>query len=316
MDHSTMIADEMAVFARVVEHNGFTAAARKLHVPKVRVSRAVAALERALGARLLERTTRRIALTAAGKSILAHCQRVAVEVEAARAALQPVAEGAQLRVAIDQGFGRLLVAPLVPRFLERFPQVTLRLINAEDVAAGAEFDVELRADGRVTEGEVASSLGTPPMILCAAPNYLAGKPLPQAPSELGQHALLWAGARPDTQLRLSKDGTALTVPGTPRLVAQDLTALHAAVAAGLGIGALPEFMCRNGLAMKRLVRLLPDWEVADPVELTAVSPADKAVEPAVRSFVDFLSANIVPALAGAPEAQDPRAAAGARKLAG
>ncbi len=78
-------------------------------------------------------------------------------------------------MAIDQGFGRLLVAPLVPRFLERFPQVTLRLINVEEVADGAPFDVELRSDGRKAEGEVVSSLGTPPMILCAAPNYLAGK---------------------------------------------------------------------------------------------------------------------------------------------
>jgi DNA-binding transcriptional LysR family regulator len=308
MNHS-MIADEMAVFARVVEMNGFTAAARKLQVPKVRVSRAVAALERALGARLLERTTRRISLTTAGRSILAHCQRVALEVEAARAALQPVAEGAQLRVAIDQGFGRLLVAPLVPRFLERFPQVTLRLINADEVTDGTGFDVELRCDRRVAPGEVASSLGTPPMILCAAPNYLAGKSVPQTPSELGQHAMLWAAAGPDSALRLAKNGGAVTVPGTPRLVAQDLAALHAAVAAGLGIGALPEFMCRNGLAMKRLVRLLPDWEVADPVELTAVSPADRAAEPAVRSFVDFLAANIVPALAGAPEAPEGKPAA-------
>lgn len=300
MNHS-MIADEMAVFARVVEHNGFTAAARKLDVPKVRVSRAVAALERALGARLLERTTRRIALTHAGHSILAHCQRVALEVEAARAALQPVAAGAQLRVAIDQGYGRLLVAPLVPRFLERFPQVALRLINAEDVAGGSAFDVELRSDGRTAQGEVTHKLGSPPMILCAAPAYLAGKPTPQAPSDLAQHALLWAGASAEATLKLAKNGGTVTVPGTPRLVAQDLTALHAAVAAGLGIGALPEFLCRNGLAMKRLVRLLPDWEVADAVTLTAVSPADRAADPAVRSFVEFLAANIVPALAGAPE---------------
>jgi DNA-binding transcriptional LysR family regulator len=307
MNHSPMIADEMAVFAQVVEHNGFTAAARRLKVPKVRVSRAVAALERALGARLLERTTRRIALTAAGRAILANCQRVALEVEAARAALQPVADGAQLRVAIDQGFGRLLVAPLVPRFLERFPGVTLRLLNAEDVSDGS-FDVELRTDGRLAEGEMASSLGTPPMILCAAPQYLAGKTLPQSPSELAQHAMLWAGVGPNTTLRLAKDGGSMPVPGTPRLVAQDLSALHAAVAAGLGIGALPEFMCRNGLAMKRLVRLLPEWQVADLVELTAVTPADRAQAPEVRSFIDFLAANIVPALAGAPEAQDAKAA--------
>ena len=313
MNHS-MIADDMAVFARVVELNGFTAAARKLQVPKVRVSRSVAALEKALGARLLERTTRRIALTAAGKSILAHCQRVALEVEAARAALQPVTQGALLRVAIDQGFGRLLVAPLVPRFLESFPQIQLRLINIEEITGPESYDVELRSDGRLAEGERATTLGRPPMILCAAPNYLAGKSLPQAPSDLAQHALLWAASRSDGVLRLAKGGGTVVVPGAPRLVAQDLTALHGAVAAGLGIGALPEFMCRQGLAMKRLVRLLPDWEVADQVELTAVSPADRAADPAVRSFVDYLGAHVVPALAGAPEA--PVIAPAARKAAG
>jgi DNA-binding transcriptional LysR family regulator len=297
--NQSMIADEMAIFARVVELNGFTAAARRLQVPKVRISRAVAHLERELGLRLLERTTRRIALTAAGKSILSHCQRIALEVEAARAALQPVTEGASLSVLIDQGYGRLLVAPLVPRFLERFPQVALRLIGNDELAAGANFDVALRSDGRVAEGETASVLGSPPMILCAAPNYLTGKPLPQTPSELAAHALLWTGSGPEQSLRLAKDGGTLVVPGQPRLVAQDLNALHAAVAAGLGIGALPEFLCRNGLAMKRLVRLLPDWQVADRVELIAVSPSDRAADPAVRSFVDFLAANIVPARAGA-----------------
>ncbi len=160
-----------------------------------------------------------------------------------------------MRVAIDQGFGRLLVAPLVPRFLERFPQVTLRLINAEECRGrrGVRRRVAQRwSRGRERGGQFA---GHSPMILCAAPAYLAGKPLPQSPSELAQHALLWAGggSSPVTP-RLAKDGGTVTLPGTPRLVAQDLTALHAAVAAGLGIGALPEFMCRNGLAMKRLVR--------------------------------------------------------------
>jgi DNA-binding transcriptional LysR family regulator len=297
MAHS-MIADDMAIFAKVVEMNGFTAAARVLAVPKVRISRSVAQLERELGVRLLERTTRRIALTPPGRSILAHCQRVALEAEAARAALLPVASGASLRVCVDQAYGRLLVAPLVPRFLERFPQVALRLVNAGEEGEGGGFDVELRSDGRVAAGEVASSLGTPPMILCAAPAYLAGKTLPQTPSDLGTHALLWSTTEINPQLRLSKDGGTVAVPCTPRLTSADPQALHAAVAAGLGIGVLPEFLCRNGLSMRRLVQVLPDWQVADKVELQAVSPADRAGEPAVRSFVEFLAANIVPVLAG------------------
>ena len=297
MTHS-MIADDMVIFAKVVEMNGFTAAARVLGVPKVRISRSVAQLERELGVRLLERTTRRIALTAPGRSILAHCQRVALEAEAARAALLPVASGASLRVSVDQAYGRLLVAPLVPRFLERFPQVALRLVNAGEEGEAGGYDVELRSDGRLAEGEVASSLGTPPMILCAAPAYLTGKTLPQTPSELGAHALLWSTTESAPQLRLSKDGGTVAIPCTPLLTSADPQALHAAVAAGLGIGVLPEFLCRNGLAMRRLVQVLPDWQVADKVELQAVSPAHRAGEPAVRSFVDFLAANIVPVLAG------------------
>ncbi len=120
MNQSRMIADDMAVFAQVVEHNGFTAAARRLKVPKVRVSRAVAALEKALGVRLLERTTRRIGLTVAGKSILAHCQAWHWKWKPRARPCSRWPRARSWRVAIDQGFGRLLVAPLVPRFLERF----------------------------------------------------------------------------------------------------------------------------------------------------------------------------------------------------
>lgn len=298
MNHS-MIADDMVTFAKVVEMNGFTAAARVLQVPKVRISRSVAALERELNVRLLERTTRRIALTPSGRAILGHCQRVALEAEAARTVLSPITAGAQLRIAVDQGYGRLLVAPLVPRFLERFPDVALRLVTAEDADAGMGFDVELRSDGRCSETEVASPLGSPPMILCAAPAYLAGKTLPQSPSDLGGHALLWSTAEANPSLRLTKGGGVVAISAAPRLASADPAALHAAVAAGLGVGVLPEFLCRNGLAMRRLVRVLPDWNLADKIELHAVCPAARASDPAVRAFIDFLAANIVPALAGA-----------------
>jgi LysR family transcriptional regulator AphB len=187
----------------------------------------------------------------------------------------------------------------VPRFLERFPDVALRLVTAEDADVAEGFDVELRSDGRCGPTEVASPLGSPPMLLCAAPAYLAGKTLPRTPSDLGAHALLWSTAEPSPALRLSKDGGTVSISCAPRLASADPAALHAAVAAGLGIGVLPEFLCRNGLAMRRLVRVLPDWDVADKVTLHAVCPADRANDPSVRAFIDFLAANIVPALAGA-----------------
>ena len=113
----SLIADDMAVFARVVEAKGFTAAARVLQVPKVTVSRAVARLERAVGHRLLERTTRRVGLTPSGKAVLEHCQQVLIAMEGARAALAGPSVDAQLRVGLDSAYGRLLVAPLVPRLL-------------------------------------------------------------------------------------------------------------------------------------------------------------------------------------------------------
>lgn len=291
----SLIADDMAVFARVVEAKGFTAAARVLQVPKVTVSRAVARLERAVGHRLLERTTRRIGLTPSGKAVLEHCQQVLIAMEGARAALAGPPMDAQLRVGLDSAYGRLLVAPLVPRFLERFPGIGLHLVGED---AGAPPDVTLRTDGRLATGEAEFALGSPALLLCATPAYLAERELPRFPSDIAGQPVLGNFGGPEPQLRLAKDGGVVAMRVSPRLDTPDASAVHTAAAAGLGIAVLPEFLCRNGLAMKRLVRLLPDWTVLDGPTLTAVSPVERARSPEVRAFVEFLSANLVPALAG------------------
>lgn len=293
----SLIADDMAVFAKVVEANGFTAAARRLGVPKVTVSRAVARLERALSVRLLERTTRRIALTGPGRAVLAHCQRVLLEMEAARAALAQPAPGARVRVGVDAAYGRLLVAPLVPRFLERFPGVALELVASDEPGGVEGCDVLLRAGGEAAPGEEVFALGSPGLVLCAVPNLFPGG-VPRFPSDLAGQPLLGSFGGPEPTLRLAKDGGEVALRVTPRLNSPDMAAVHSAVAAGLGIGALPEFLCRNGLAMKRLVRLLPDWTVLDGPTLVAICPGGRARDPEVRAFVDFLAANLVPALAG------------------
>lgn len=290
-----LFANDMVIFSLVVEHNGFTAAARVMQVPKVRVTRSVAFLEKQLGARLLERTTRRIHITDAGRAVLAHCQRIAAETEAARSALVPVASGVSLRISLDNGYGRALIAPLVSRFLQTQPEVVLRLLHPGEPEAHL-FDVQLRADGKLAPNEVAVSLGQPPLLLCASPVYLAGRTL-RIPSELAGHALLWATPAQSPVLRLTKSGGVVDLRCTPRLSTADPLQLHAAVLAGLGIGVLPEFMCRSALASKRLVRVMPDWDLVDRLDLQAVSPLDRSEEPVVRNFVRFIKAHAVPALA-------------------
>ena len=135
---------QLAMLAKVVDLNGFSAAARALAVPKAAVSRAVADLEKTLGVRVLERTTRRIALTSAGRLLYPHARRIGEDTDAARAAIAKLREpeARPLRVVADPTYGRVLLSPLVPRFLEAFAHVPLEVaLDAEQLTEGA-WDVE------------------------------------------------------------------------------------------------------------------------------------------------------------------------------
>lgn len=292
---------QLAMLAKVVDLNGFSAAARALGVPKAAVSRAVADLEKALGVRVLERTTRRIALTAAGRLVYPHARRVGEEADAARTAIGKLQapEGRPLRVAADPTYGRVLLSPLVPRFLEAFGHVPLEVaLDAQQLAAGA-WDVAIRTRPPAGEGLAQRLLGAPPALLCATPAYLQQRGTPERPDDLRGHELLTPDAAelPEFRLHLSRGTQRAEVPLTPKLAVDDPAVLHAATAAGLGIGLLPEFLCRQGLATGRLKAVLPDWAVPPAAALYALYPAALESDPRVQQFVDFLAANIVPALA-------------------
>lgn len=292
------LASEMAVFARVVDLGSFTAAARALAVPKVAVSRAIRGLEKRLGRPLLTRTTRRIALTDAGRALLPYCRRIVVESETARVAMAPLVMGrSNLRVLADSAYGRLLLSPLLPRFLERFPDIPLEVEMLAEVPAspGEEWDVLIQNGAPQLDGLVGTSLGTPPVILCATPAYLRAHAAPVQPAGLAEHAVLVPGIAVN-QLRLQRGNQQIQVPLLPRLVVNDPAVIHAATAAGTGIGVLPEFLCRQGLAMGKLERVLPEWSAANVLDLYAVSDLRRASMPAVISLVEFLVANMVPVL--------------------
>jgi DNA-binding transcriptional LysR family regulator len=291
---------QLAVLAKVVDLNGFSAAARALGVPKAAVSRAVADLERALGVRVLERTTRRISLTHAGRLLYPHAKRIVDESDAARgviAKLQAPIRG-PLRVIADPTYGRVLLTPLVPRFLESFPDLPLEVaMDSTDSADG--WDVAIRTQGSPNAAVVSRLLGAPPAVLCATPSYLQQRGVPSRPDDLREHDLLTPEATDLAQfrLRLERGSQRAEVSLSPKLAVNDPAVLHAATAAGLGIGLLPQFLCRQGLATGRLKYVLPEWTLPAAAPLYAVYPAALEADLRVQRFVDFLAANIVPALA-------------------
>lgn len=332
------LASEMAAFAHVSELKSFTAAARALGVPKVAVSRAILSLERRLGTRLLTRTTRRVALTPAGALLRPHSQRLLAEVEAVRARFAPAAAGERrLRVIVDPGYGRLLVTPLIPRFLERYPDFELQVVVIDTLPEGPGEDWDLLVCNDTAQHPSAAHpsaqnpsaphpaltrtpLGSPPLLLCATPAYLARHGCPRTPAQLSEHSVLRAldvGADADSapgMLRLRRGGAGRdggqSVGGPrdgqdqqlrlrPALQVNDPALVHASTAASLGIGVLPEFLCRQGLAMGKLERVLPEWSVAASLQLQAVYAAERAGSPPIRQFVEFLLANMVPVLGGA-----------------
>lgn len=289
---------QLAVFARVVELNGFSAAARAYRVPKVAISRAIADLEKSIGVQLMRRTTRRIFLTAAGDAILPHARAISLEVEKVRQLATTLSEKrtGPLRVIADPTYGRVLLAPLVPRFLDSFPDIALDVVlDAED---GAEWDVAIRAgeNGDPTLGS--RLLGAPPAVLCATPAYLQKHPAPERPEGLREHALLTpAGEGSEYKFQMTKASARAEVRVRPKLAVDDPAVLHSATVAGLGIGLLPEFLCRQGVATAKLRKVLADWQPPTAAPLYAVFPAGLEEDPRVKSFVEFAAANIVPALA-------------------
>ncbi|HWZ64479.1 MAG TPA: LysR family transcriptional regulator [Steroidobacteraceae bacterium] len=300
---------QLAMLAKVVDLNGFSAAARALGVPKAAVSRAVADLEKTLGVRVLERTTRRIALTSAGRLVYPHARRVIDESDAARGAIARLQspEGRALRVVADPTYGRVLLSPLVPRFLEAFPWVPLEVaLDAQQLANGS-WEVALRTRPPAEDTLTRRLLGAPPALLAATPAYLQQRGVPARPDDLRQHDVLTpeAAGQPEYRLQLTRGAQRAEVPLTPKLAVDDPAVLHAATAAGLGVGLLPEFLCRQGLATGRLKAVLPEWTVPPADALYALYPQSLESDARVQQFVDFLAANIVPALAagGAADAR-------------
>jgi len=293
---------EMAVFAHVVEHGGFTAAARALGLEPSSVSRSVARLERALGARLLVRSSRAIALTEIGAEVHAECARIvaASRQVQALAAQHSVLPAGTLRLSAPVSLGQLWLAPLTADFMRQYPDVDLSITldDAEADLAEAQIDIALRICTAPPQEAAARRLFAVPYVLVAAPAYLAQHGAPVHPDALPAHRCLHLGYgafTPAWPLRRGEEQADVAV--SPRFALGNSLALSLAAEQGSGIALVPAFAAGAALAAGRLVRVLPDWELAGTYRRAAwlVFAAGPHLAPKIRVFVDYLAGCAAPA---------------------
>ena len=283
----------MAVFARVVEEESFSAAARLLGLSKSAVSKQVARLEDRLGVRLLHRTTRRLSLTEEGATFFRGCQRALAEAEAAESAVTHLAAAPRgtLKVNAPMSFGVAHLSPLIPAFMARFPDLKVELeLNDRLVDLVEEgFDVGVRITRLQDSSLIARRLAPSRNVICAAPDYLRARGSPEAPEALAGHDCLLYSYTTEGRVWRLRNATArrqVTVRG--RLLANNGEALRAAALQGLGVARLPTFIVGDALRQGHLLRLLTDWSDERESGVYAVYPASRNLAPKVRVFVDFL----------------------------
>ncbi len=284
----------MAVFAQVVDSGGFTRAAEALRMPKATVTTLVQNLEAHLGVKLLNRTTRRVEVTQDGAAYYERCTRILAEVQETESALSSARASPQgrLRVDVSVAFGRRVLMPALPAFLERYPGIRIEVGCTDRPVDLLEEGVDcvVRAGELPDSSLVARRIGLLDFVCCAAPGYLARYGVPEHPRELSRHRVVnffsprtgkimpWDFTRAGERVELMLDGPVST---------NDSEAYLTAGLAGLGVVQLTRGMVTEHLAEGRFVRVLPGWTI-DPLPIYAMYPRNRHLSAKVRVFVEWV----------------------------
>lgn len=294
--------NDLRFFAAVVEHGGYAAAERALGIPKSRLSRRVTQLEADLGVRLLQRSTRKFAVTDVGQSVYRHAQSMLNEAQAVREAVEQVSAEPRgvVKVSAPAAIAQHLLAQLLPEFLRSHPKVRLQLHvsnrRVDVINEGFDLALRVRSDLRDDGELVMRRFGDIREMLVASPNYLARVGRPQVPSDLDAHTTLSTTDEDATRQRWilkGPDGATEKVDIQPVLMALDFPLLLAAAQDGLGIALLPEMACADAVRNGELEVVLPDWHL--PMGIChGVFPSRRGVLPAVRALIEFLAERLPP----------------------
>ncbi|KAA1016198.1 LysR family transcriptional regulator [Paraburkholderia panacisoli] len=291
---------KMRTFVRVAESGGFTAAAVRLNLATGQVSRAVSELEQHLRTRLFNRTTRRVALTEAGKRYLHRCYQILTSLDQAEAEASDahVVPSGRLRVHATASFGQHYVMPAIMRYQKRYPQVTVELTLSQHVPdlidEGYDVSIQLSGTELPTSGLIAVRVGTFYSILCASPSYLAERGTASSVADLADHTCLQTTSLTPARSHWDLDGPngreVFDLPPSPFRV-NIAEAMAFALRDGLGVGALPLWTALPWLRDGTLTRVLPSYRVSE-MQIHALYTSREYLDAKIRSWVDFLQASI------------------------
>lgn len=285
-----METEDLRLFTYVVSTGNFSEAGRALGLAPAVVSKRIARLERALGVRLLQRTTRQVTPTGEGNAFHRHALRVLADLEAAEAAIAvgDMVPRGRLRVTAPASFGRLHIAPLVAPFLERYPEIELDLSLTDGIVDLVEegLDLAIRIDQPRDSSLIARRLAPNRRVLCAAPAYLERHGRPERPQDLGRHNCLtlhnqvvWTLESPEGEERVRVSGNLHT---------NNAEVLREAVVAGAGIARKSTWDVGHLLRSGELVPVLPGHAVSSHVAIHAMYPSARFLAPRVRAFIEYL----------------------------
>lgn len=281
--------DELAVLVAVVEQGSLVGAARRLRRSPPAITRALAALEQRVGARLIERTTRRLSATEAGRALAEQSRALLSAYDAAVADLSPAPVRGLLRVTAPVQFGRRHVAPLVTAFLRKFPESQVELVLNDrylDLIDEA-LDVAVRIGALADSSLLMRRVGEVRRLVVASPDYLARRGIPTKPGELTAHDTIFSTSTwGPIEWRFGSRGRTTIVRLAPRLLANDVEARLDAARAGHGIVRVLSYQVTEDLAAGRLVRVLRAFE-PPPLPVQLVAAGRGHMPPKIRAFLDL-----------------------------
>ena len=286
--------NDLRLFVDVVEQGGFSAAARKLDVPRSRLSRRIGLLEEDLGVRLVQRTTRQFAITEIGQEFYRHCLAMVVEADAALEVIDRMRAEPQgtVRVSCPASVIYFQVGEMIARFMARYPKVKVHLESTnrrvDVIREGFDLAIRVRFPPLEDSDLVIRKLAESEQRLVASPKIV--KSGITVPADLvNMPGLAWGSSHSSFEWNLhGPNGASAAIPYQPLLITDDMVALRLATLQGIGVCQFPTMVVREDVAVGRLIDLLPDWAPRSGI-VHAAFPSRRGLLPSVRALLDFLA---------------------------